>query len=146
LGDWAVLPFGPEHEDCVIDVDVKLHTAKGAGLTFRMPGDDIMARVGGCVALLDLDFGQVIFTRLRNFPYNECRTWDIVPGRPYHLRVLMTGYVFMVYIDDRLAIQCYENCARTGRIALYVEKGEAVFSRLRVRRLITGTGSPARAI
>lgn len=135
--DWAVLPFEPPHEDCVIDVDVELHTSKGAGLAFRMPGESIMAGPGGCVALLDPSLGQVVFTRLRNFPYDECRTWDVKPGGRYHLRVLMVGYVFMVYLDDRLVIQCYESCARTGRIALYVEKGGALFSNLQVRTFIS---------
>ena len=140
--DWAILPFDPLHEDCVIDVDVELRTAKGAGLAFRIPGENIMARDGGCVTLLDPTLRQVIFTRLRNFPYNECRTWDIRSGGKYHLRVMITGYVFMIYIDNRLAIQCYESCARTGRIALYVEKGEALFSNFRVRRLKSGAVDP----
>ena len=108
---------------------VTLDTARSAGLAVRLQ-QDVMH--GGLCVLLDAVQGKVEVTTLREFPLVECRSWDIRPGVTYRLRVVTEGNVVYVYVDDRLAIQCYEPGGCLGRAALMVEGGRARFRGLTI--------------
>lgn len=130
VGDWAVLPTKHAVRDGYAECLVTLEDASAAGVCVRMPGQDVMS--GAIVALLDPERGQVIVTSIREFADIEARTFPVMRHKEYRLRIAFTGCVFMVYINDELMIQCFEPWATEGRIALYVEKGSAVFSALHV--------------
>ena len=131
-GDWAVLPWEKPFEDGYIACEIELQTARSAGICLRMPGEDIMS--GGVAVLLDAKQNQLVLTKIREFPNLEARTFPIERNRRYRLKVVVTGYVFNVYIDDVLWIQCYEPCARTGHAALFVEHGTAFFANLNLQK------------
>ena len=133
-GDWAVLPWEATLEDGYISCDVEICDARAIGICLRMPGEDIMA--GGIVVLLDSMGKQLILTKLREFPNLEARTFPVEKNRRYRLKLVVTGFVFNVYVDDELWLQCYEPCARSGRAALFVERGTGVFSHFAVRKEI----------
>ena len=127
--DWALLPLDTQVEDGMLCCQVTLDTARSAGLAVRLQ-QDVMH--GGLCVLLDAVQGKVEVTTLREFPLVECRSWDIRPGVTYRLRVVTEGNVVYVYVDDRLAIQCYEPGGCLGRAALMVEGGRARFRGLTI--------------
>ena len=89
---------------------------------------------GGLVVLLDRYQQQLVLTAVREFPNIEARTFPVRQDSPYRLKVMCTGNVINVYVDEELWIQCYEPCASKGRVALFVEHGSAIFSELQARR------------
>lgn len=125
--DWAVLPFHTTIGDGMVCVDVKLIGAKSAGVTVRL-GNNIST--GGILALLDAKAGLAEITRLRDFPLIECRTFLVEQNTSYHLRLVMEGNVFLLYVNDCLLIQCYEPFRPSGHVALFVEHGRAIFENL----------------
>lgn len=131
-GDWAILPAQESLDDGCIECTVTLGDARSAGICFRLGGENIMA--GGLVVLLDRYQQQLVLTAVREFPNIEARTFPVRQDRPYRLKVMCTGNVINVYVDEELWIQCYEPCASKGRVALFVEHGSAIFSELQARR------------
>lgn len=122
--DWALRPSSARVRDGMICVTVEMGDADSAGVAFRLK-DSVMA--GGLCVLLDSEKGQVELTTIRGFGMIESRTWAIVPDGRYRLRVVLIGNVIYVYVDDVLAIQCYEPEAGEGRVSLFVERGKARF-------------------
>jgi len=127
--DWALLPLDSRVMDGMIVCDVTLVSARSAGVVVRLQ-EDVMQ--GGLCVLLDASKQMVEVTTLRDFPLIECRTWDIRPGVTYRLRVVTEGPVTYVYVDDRLAIQCYEPGHRQGYVALMTEGGQASIQHLTI--------------
>ena len=127
--DWALLPLDSRMADGMAVCDVTLTTARSAGIVLRL-GEDVMQ--GGLCVLLDASQRMVEVTTLREFPLIECRSWDIRQGETYRLRVVTEGPVVYVYVDDRLAIQCYEPGGGEGRVALMTEGGEAYIEHLTI--------------
>ena len=127
--DWALLPMDTLLADGMVTCDVTLATARSAGVVLRLQED--VTRGGLCV-LLDAAQRIIEVTALREFPLIECRSWDIRPGQTYRLRVVTEGHVVYVYVDDRLAIQCYEPGGCRGHVALMVEGGEAHIGHLTI--------------
>lgn len=127
--DWALLPLDSRITNGMIMCDVTLTNARSAGVVVRLQ-EDVMQ--GGLCVLLDASRQMVEVTTLRDFPLIECRTWDIRPGATYRLRVVTEGHVVYVYVDDRLAIQCYEPGGRQGYVALMTEGGEASIEHLTI--------------
>ena len=115
--------------DGMVVCDVTLTTARSAGIVLRL-GEDVMH--GGLCVLLDASQRMVEVTTLREFPLIECRSWDIRQDETYRLRVVAEGNVVYVYVDDRLAIQCYEPGGRQGHVALMTEGGEAYIEHLTI--------------
>ena len=72
--------------------------------------------------------------RARDFPLVECRTFPVQANVTYHLRLVMEGNVFMLYVDDCLLIQCYEPFRAAGHVALFTEHGVAAFDNLCIYR------------
>lgn len=127
--DWALLPLDSRVMNGMIVCDVTLVSARSAGVVVRLQ-EDVMQ--GGLCVLLDASKQMVEVTTLRDFPLIECRTWDIRPGVTYRLRVVTEGPVTYVYVDDRLAIQCYEPGHRQGYVALMTEGGQASIQHLTI--------------
>jgi beta-fructofuranosidase len=129
--DWAIVPFANKHQHCLLEADITLRSARAAGLCLRLADDHVSD--GGVVALLDAEAGQVVLTQLRLFPAIEARTLPLDRDKSYHVRIIATGNVLMVYVDDLLQIQCYVPGACHGRPALFVERGQAVFRHVTVK-------------
>ena len=126
--DWAVVPFegikGNFMLECTLTPD-----CAGAGIACRL-GESIMGVTP--LVYLDAERGRTAFTTLREFPDIEYRTFPVKKGRAYRLRLIVTGNVFMLYIDDRLIMQLYDLPAKEGHIALYCERGTATFRDLTI--------------
>ncbi len=127
--DWALLPLDTLMADGMVVCDVTLTTARSAGIVLRLRED---VTQGGLCVLLDAAQRMVEVTALREFPLIECRSWDIRQGETYRLRVAAEGNVVYVYVDDRLAIQCYEPGGGQGHVALMTEGGAAYIEHLTI--------------
>lgn len=126
--DWAVLPTDCCIDDGMILCDLTLDCV-AAGVAFRL-GDSVMDEAL-CV-LLDSERKIVELTSFRSFPLIEQRSWPVEKKKAYRMRILLEGDVIYVYIDDELAIQCFEPGARLGAAALIVERGTVRWSSLAI--------------
>jgi len=143
---WGVASLGVAADSFIFEVTVILLQGVAAGVTLRMNGPKIV-RTGtkqkdkeykiysGSVIALDASDRSVFYAGLPGFESVEHRSAPISIGKPIRLRVVSRLEHLEVYVDDelKLAFNRYLNIG--GELGLFVDRGDAQFSDIRVRAL-----------
>lgn len=124
--DWALHVFDKVGGDLLYTGFITIADARSAGFAFRIQGNQIW-NGGMYLVLLDAEAQEVLFTETREFPRIEARRWEIMRGQRHFLRILASGPIVHVYIDDVLALQLHHPAFAAGRFGLFVEQGKAKF-------------------
>lgn len=129
---WSVHPIESLPADgrtCMVSATITLDGAKSAGVAFRhATGSDYCY-----VALLDPVNGEFGLVTLPTFRPLQRLRWEIKPEKSYKVRVVAVDAFIEVYVDDILALNCYDTTVNKGGVALFVEEGSARFSDIEYR-------------
>jgi hypothetical protein len=128
---WGVATLkGAAVESCILEATVTLERGVAAGLAFRMDS----ARTGSVVAL-DAAEGVVFFAEAPAFDFLERRCTPIPLGVPIRLRVVSRLEHVEIYLNDELRLAFSRYRSLSGQVGLFVDRGRASFSAVRVREL-----------
>ena len=92
------------------------------------------ARTGSVVAL-DAAEGVVFFAEAPAFDFLERRRTPIPLGVPIRLRVVSRLEHIEVYVNDELRLAFSRYRSLSGQVGLFVDRGRANFTDIRVREL-----------
>jgi len=112
----------------MISAKIVLNDAKSAGLAFRHTGSGIDA--SAYLTMFDTEKSEVVLINLPGFIPIQHRRWEVKPYGIYNLRIIVVGEMIEVYVDDVLALQCYDDSLANGGVSLFARGGIAGFSDL----------------
>jgi hypothetical protein len=102
-----------------------------AGLALRLEGVENR----GAVVALDVEAQCVFYAEVADFEFTERRRAEIRLGRRYHLRVVQRLEHVEIYLDEVLQLAFCRYRGMQGELGLFVDRAEAVFTRVRGREL-----------
>jgi len=136
---WGIAPLDIAADSFIWEATIVLgHQTAAAGLMLRMKTKTVLSMkspADGCVVALDAKDQTVIFAEVPLFDFIEKRQTRIPTGRPIHLRVVNRLEHVEVYVDDDLRLAFSRYCGLGGTVGLFVDRGDARFSGLRLRIL-----------
>ena len=131
--DWSIQVFDHEFPNFIFTCSIVIESARGAGLVFRLSGDDVYG--GACCVILSAESDEVIFTHLVEFPRLEQRNWRIERNRSVFLRIVAINGIFDVFVNDILVLQLFDSAHSNGKFALFVEEGSAAFKDIKAQKI-----------
>jgi hypothetical protein len=126
---WGVALLGVRPRSFIFEANVSAQGAAAAGLAIRLAD-----RMTGAVVAMDAA-GSVFYAEVPAFDFEERRVTPAPAGKPVHMRVVSRLEHIEIYIQDelRLAFSRYRGIG--GEVGLFVDRGTAVFSDIRLREL-----------
>lgn len=131
--DWSIQVFDHECRNFIYTCNIFIESARGAGLVFRVSGDDVFS--GSCGVILQPETDQVIFTHLVEFPRLELKNLYVERNKRLFLRIVAIDDIFDVFVNETLVLQLFDSAHRSGKFGLFVEEGSATFQDLRALQI-----------
>ena len=127
---WSVRSLELAPESFIFEANIVLESGVAAGLTVRMDG-----QMSGGVVALDAQEQTVFFAQGPSFDFMEKRQTGVVCGKKTHVRIVQRLEHLEVYVDDVLKIAFSRYRGIGGKLGLFVDRGKAVFTEVRVSSL-----------
>ena len=126
---WGVALLGHRPESFIFEAAITLQGAPAAGLAIRLAE----RMLGGVVALEAA--GSVFYADVPAFDFEERRITLVPAGEPIHLRVVSRREHIEIYVRDELCLAFSRYRGIGGEVGLFVDRGAATFSDIRLREL-----------
>jgi beta-fructofuranosidase len=122
-GGWQVADLGIGCANIEIEATIEIMSGKAGGLVWRGNSPHIDCS-DNLIIMLDADEKVVQATHAPHFPQGWTRNWEIIPGKAYHLRIVVRQPRVEVYIDDHLALQFAGTFAESVQpsVGLFVDR------------------------
>ncbi|HEY3378489.1 MAG TPA: hypothetical protein VGL77_13440, partial [Armatimonadota bacterium] len=131
----GVVAFAPRVESYIYEANITLHAQGAAGLAMRIDGS-----YSGAAVILDAKEQSISYAELPNFVcFYEKRMTPIPIGEPMHLRVVNRLEHIEIYLNDELRLAFSRYAGLGGRVGLFIDRGHATFSDIRLRTLRVDT-------
>lgn len=131
---WAVQPLDCVEESFIFEALIELSSAVAAGVTLRM-NDKIGPEADGLMICLDAKNQYITVADIPLFNNQQNRVAKIQRDQTHHLRIVQRREHIEVYLDDVLKLAFCHYQTIKGGLGLFVDRGEAAFSDVRVRSL-----------
>ncbi|TXK84475.1 hypothetical protein [Paenibacillus sp. N3.4] len=128
---WARYAFDCVGTSFIYEADVQLMNGIAIGLTFRQN-----EKGAGSVVLCDFEKQQVTFGDIPQFRILDGRSFKLVHGKEYRLKIVAKGEFMEVYIDEQLILQFVSYAENKGFFGLIVDRGHGIFKEIQARELV----------
>jgi beta-fructofuranosidase len=127
---WQILPFDAAADSFIFEATVRLETAVAAGLALRIENPHAGAIVG-----LDQAAQSVFYGQAQDFEFMESRQTPVKRDVPTRLKVVQRLEHVEIYVNDELRLAFCRYRGLGGRFGLFVDRGRAELSDIRLRQL-----------
>lgn len=129
---WGVLRLGCPAESFIYEAEITGRGATAAGLAVRL-ADHMVGAVTG----VDFQQGTVFYTEPPGFDFTDARPFPVplLPGQPVRLKVVNRREQVEVYLNEELVLAFARYHGLGGEVGLFVDRGQASFAHLHLRRL-----------